>query len=55
MVLVGFRNRLNVFLNWAWNYLTYDRSARLILEPERHEEGLLPAPAGVDELEVQQR
>lgn len=32
MLLVGFRNRLNVFINWAYNYLTYDRSARLILE-----------------------
>ncbi|MGH2544754.1 MAG: NAD(P)/FAD-dependent oxidoreductase [Ardenticatenaceae bacterium] len=34
--LVGFRNRLNVLVNWAWNYITYDRSARLIfeLEPE---------------------
>ncbi len=31
MQLVGFRNRLNVLINWAWNYLTYDRSARLIL------------------------
>lgn len=33
MMLVGFRNRLNVFINWAYNYFTYDRSARLILEP----------------------
>jgi NADH dehydrogenase len=31
MYLVGFRNRLNVFINWMWNYLTYDRSARLIM------------------------
>ena len=31
MQLVGFRNRLNVLLNWAWNYFTYDRSARLIM------------------------
>ena len=29
--LMGFRNRANVLLNWAWNYLTYDRAARLIL------------------------
>lgn len=28
--LIGFRNRLNVLVNWAWNYFTYDRSARLI-------------------------
>ena len=29
--LMGFRNRLMVFVNWAWNYLTWDRGARLIL------------------------
>lgn len=33
MYLVGFRNRLNVFVNWMWNYFTYDRSPRLILGP----------------------
>ena len=33
--LLGFRNRLNVFVNWVWNYLTYDRSVRIILEPMR--------------------
>jgi NADH dehydrogenase len=31
--LLGFRNRLNVLVNWVWNYWTYDRSVRLILEP----------------------
>jgi len=31
MQLVGFRNKLQVLINWAWNYATYDRSARLIL------------------------
>lgn len=30
--LIGFRNRLNVMINWAWHYFTYDRSARLILD-----------------------
>lgn len=30
--LIGFRNRLNVLINWAWNYFTYDRSARLIID-----------------------
>jgi NADH dehydrogenase len=28
--LVGFRNRLLVFLQWAWSYLTFDKGARLI-------------------------
>ena len=28
--LIGFRNRLAVFLTWAWEYLTFNRGARLI-------------------------
>lgn len=28
--LMGFRNRLNVFVNWSWNYFTYDRGSRLL-------------------------
>ncbi len=28
--LIGFRNRVAVFLNWAWAWLTYGRGARLI-------------------------
>jgi NADH:ubiquinone reductase (H+-translocating) len=30
MHLVNFRNRVLVFMQWAWNYFTYERSARLI-------------------------
>ena len=33
--LLGFRNRLNVLVNWVWNYFTYDRSVRIILEQVR--------------------
>jgi NADH dehydrogenase len=32
--LIGVRNRVSVILNWAWNYLTWDRGPRLILRPE---------------------
>jgi NADH dehydrogenase len=32
VMLIGFRNRANVLVNWAWNYVTYDRGARLIIE-----------------------
>jgi len=28
--LIGFRNRLIVSANWLWNYVTFDRGARLI-------------------------
>ena len=29
--LVGFRNRLSVLTSWAWNYVTWDRSNRVII------------------------
>ncbi len=28
--LIGFRNRLLVLVNWAWDYLFYERAVRLI-------------------------
>jgi NADH dehydrogenase len=31
--LVSFRNRLLVLVQWGWNYVSYDRSARLITNP----------------------
>jgi len=30
VTLVGPRNRASVLLNWAWNYLTWDRGPRII-------------------------
>jgi NADH dehydrogenase len=30
LFLIGFRNRLLVLIQWAWSYVTYERSARLI-------------------------
>jgi NADH dehydrogenase len=41
--LVGFRNRANVLVNWAWNYVTYDRASRIIPEAEVGPEQVTPA------------
>lgn len=30
LFLIGFRNRILVFTQWAWSYFTYERGARLI-------------------------
>ena len=30
--LISFRNRLVVFINWIWSYLTFGKGARLITE-----------------------
>jgi NADH:ubiquinone reductase (H+-translocating) len=32
--LIGFRNRIMVLINWAWNYILYERVVRLILASE---------------------
>jgi len=31
--ILGVRNKVIVFLNWVWNYFTYDQSLRLIIRP----------------------
>ena len=33
MSLVGFRNRVVVFFNWVYNYVNFDKAARLIIRP----------------------
>jgi NADH dehydrogenase len=46
--LVGFRNRIVVGANWLWNYLTFERGARLITgmtHPTRRDAEPLKAPS----------
>jgi NADH dehydrogenase len=31
--LLGVRNKVMVFINWLWNYVTYDQSLRLMIRP----------------------
>ncbi len=31
MAIVGVKNRMLIFINWLWNYVTYDQSLRLII------------------------
>ncbi len=38
MALVGFRNRVIVFFNWAYNYINFDKAARLIVRPYKSKE-----------------
>lgn len=33
MSLVGFRNKVIVFFNWTYNYINFDKAARLIIRP----------------------
>lgn len=42
--LIGFKNRLFVFMEWAWSYFTFKRGARLIVEKEWRTDSLYPKP-----------
>ena len=39
MAIVGVKNRLLVFINWFWNYVTYDQSLRLIIKQSARKDG----------------
>jgi NADH dehydrogenase len=34
MAILGQKNKIFIFINWLWNYFTYDQSLRLILKQE---------------------
>ncbi len=39
--LIGVKNKLFVFINWCWNYFTYDHSLRLLIKPKVHKHSKL--------------
>jgi NADH:ubiquinone reductase (H+-translocating) len=34
MAILGVKNKMVVFINWLWSYVTYDQSLRLIIKPK---------------------
>jgi NADH dehydrogenase len=34
MAILGVKNKLFIFLNWSWNYLSFDPSLRLLIKPK---------------------
>lgn len=36
MSIVGMRNRIAVFIDWAWSYFNYDVSLRLLIRPKKN-------------------
>jgi NADH:ubiquinone reductase (H+-translocating) len=42
--LAGFRNRLVVFINWFWSYVTYDKGTRLIIRPYKRKSEVVMHP-----------
>lgn len=49
--LIGFRNRLIVLINWAWDYLFYDRAIRLIIPAQESRSGD-PEPADLEKIKA---
>jgi len=48
--LIGFRNRFAVILTWAWDYLFFERAARILLPFRRHAPAWPREPAAQDAL-----
>jgi NADH:ubiquinone reductase (H+-translocating) len=36
MAILGVKNKVLIFTNWLWNYVTYDQSLRLIIKPRKN-------------------
>jgi NADH dehydrogenase len=47
MLLVDFRSRLIVFVNWAWSYIFYDKGTRLIIRKVKIKEKPTPVEEDV--------
>jgi len=39
--LIGFRNRFITFFNWTYNYINFDKAARLIIRPFKNKENAI--------------
>jgi NADH dehydrogenase len=37
MSIVGFRNKIMVFIDWMWNYFSFDKALRLIIRPYKRD------------------
>ncbi len=36
--IMGMKNRILIFINWVWNYITFDQSLRLMMKPTTKKE-----------------
>jgi NADH:ubiquinone reductase (H+-translocating) len=48
MALVGFRNRLQVLIGWAWKYLSWKNTIRLIIRPYIRAHSATETPAAAE-------
>lgn len=54
LYLAGFRNRLSALFIWAWSYLTYDRSLRVVVDSPSHAATPPPEDASVGQPPLRQ-
>jgi len=47
--LIGFRDRLFVLIDWAWDYFFFDRMVRLIIPAASCREGVSPQRSPLSE------
>ena len=47
LYLIGFKNRIEVMLNWGWNYFAFSRGARLIVGKDWRTAASAPVPSEV--------
>jgi NADH dehydrogenase len=47
--LIGFRNRIMVLINWAWDYLLYERAVRFVFPSEISSSAKSSSCAGISE------
>ncbi len=52
VTLLGFRNRIVVFVNWLWSYVIYDRAARLIVEAPKADDEVIEAQVASEDRSV---
>ena len=34
-IILGVKNKIVIMLDWAWNYVTYDISPRILIKPKK--------------------
>jgi NADH:ubiquinone reductase (H+-translocating) len=37
--IIGLKNKIFIFINWVWSYITYDQALRLIIRPKEKRQG----------------
>lgn len=45
MAILGVKNKILIFINWLWSYVTYDQSLRLIIRPTQSNSPIHEAPS----------